>query len=361
MIPASLPKFLRMLGRAVVLLAVLAVVGVPLAYAQEGTTTDVATTDVTTTEATTTDGTTTDGATTAEEPPPAPPLIADGVTIAGVPVGGMTADEAKTALRAFFSRPFTFTLRARTRQTSPYWVGAGAHIGVAVTNALAAGPSEAVGLPVSVDHVSLRAFVERLRRAWFRPAVDSTVRLRKLRPFVTKSHRGYVVRRRETRLLVRGAIRANERGPLSVPHRVLRPSVTRRNFGPVIVVRRGSHRLYFYRSMPFRRLFAVAVGMPEYPTPLGRFYIAVKQRNPWWYPPDSSWAAGAGPIPPGPGNPLGTRWMGLSAWGVGIHGTPDAASIGYSASHGCIRMYVPDAEWLFDRVRIGTPVFIVAA
>jgi lipoprotein-anchoring transpeptidase ErfK/SrfK len=53
--------------------------------------------------------------------------------------------------------------------------------------------------------------------------------------------------------------------------------------------------------------------------------------------------------------------MGLSAPGVGIHGTPSPGSIGYSVSHGCIRMLIPDAEWLFNRVRIGTPVFIVAA
>ena len=53
--------------------------------------------------------------------------------------------------------------------------------------------------------------------------------------------------------------------------------------------------------------------------------------------------------------------MGISAPGVGIHGTPDAASIGYSASHGCVRMRIPEAEWLFERVWIGTPVFIVAA
>jgi lipoprotein-anchoring transpeptidase ErfK/SrfK len=86
------------------------------------------------------------------------------------------------------------------------------------------------------------------------------------------------------------------------------------------------------------------------------------QRDPWWIPPpNSAWAAGEKPIPPGPGNPLGTRWMGLSAPAVGIHGTPDAASIGYSASHGCIRMRVPDAEWLFEHVRVGTPVAIVDA
>jgi lipoprotein-anchoring transpeptidase ErfK/SrfK len=53
--------------------------------------------------------------------------------------------------------------------------------------------------------------------------------------------------------------------------------------------------------------------------------------------------------------------MGLSASGVGIHGTPNDGSIGYSLSHGCIRMHIPDAEWLFNRVQIGTPVYIVAA
>ena len=90
--------------------------------------------------------------------------------------------------------------------------------------------------------------------------------------------------------------------------------------------------------------------------------IVVKQTNPWWFPPtQDSWAAGAKPVPPGPGNPLGTRWMGLSAPGVGIHGTSEPWSIGHSESHGCIRMQIAAAEWLFNRVRIGTPVFIVPA
>jgi L,D-transpeptidase ErfK/SrfK len=101
--------------------------------------------------------------------------------------------------------------------------------------------------------------------------------------------------------------------------------------------------------------------MERYPTPLGRFRIVVKWKNPWWYPPDSDWAEGKEPIPPGPGNPLGTRWMGISAPGVGIHGTPDAASLGYSLSHGCIRMAISEAEWLFTRIDVGTTVFIVRA
>ena len=102
-----------------------------------------------------------------------------------------------------------------------------------------------------------------------------------------------------------------------------------------------------------------ATGQPAYPTPAGRFQIVVKWVNPWWYPPASPWAAGESPTPPGPGNPLVTRWMGLSAPGVGIHGTPQPQSIGYSLSHGCIRMLIPQAEWLFDHVTVGTTVFIV--
>jgi lipoprotein-anchoring transpeptidase ErfK/SrfK len=152
--------------------------------------------------------------------------------------------------------------------------------------------------------------------------------------------------------------------PVELPVRTVRPEVTNRKVGPAIVVARSSNRLTLYRpggpkSMRVWRKFRVATGQAIYPTPLGSFTIATKQLNPWWYPPDSPWAAGASPIPPGPGNPLGTRWMGLSDPLVGIHGTPDSASIGYSASHGCIRMLVSDAEWLYERVREGTPVYIL--
>jgi lipoprotein-anchoring transpeptidase ErfK/SrfK len=140
------------------------------------------------------------------------------------------------------------------------------------------------------------------------------------------------------------------------------PEVTRANYGKVIVIGRDSHRLRLYDGRRLVQEFGVATGQTAYPTPLGIFSIVTMQRDPWWIPPpNAEWARGAKPIPPGPGNPLGTRWMGLSAAAVGIHGTPDAASIGYSASHGCIRMRIPDATWLFDHVVVGTPVAIVSA
>jgi lipoprotein-anchoring transpeptidase ErfK/SrfK len=276
----------------------------------------------------------------------------------------LTAEEAKAAVHAFAARPFT--LRFPTRgswEATPWQVGARSHIGIAVSTALAAPAGTGVPLTVSIGLDRLRRFVDKLNTTLYRAPRDARVHLRHLRPRLTRAHPGYDVVELPTRTLIKEAIKANERGPITVRYRTIAPAVTRGNFKPVIVIRRGSHRLYLYKGahMRHRATFGVAVGQPIYPTPLGKWTVVTMQRNPWWYPPDSSWAAGASPIPPGPGNPLGTRWMGLSASGVGIHGTPDAASIGYSASHGCIRMRIPDAEWLFERVEVGSTVFIVRA
>jgi lipoprotein-anchoring transpeptidase ErfK/SrfK len=133
--------------------------------------------------------------------------------------------------------------------------------------------------------------------------------------------------------------------------------------GVTVVVRLSENRLYLYDGFDLEKTYPVATAMPGFTTPVGTWQIVNKVENPTWVnPAPTGWGAGEpATIPPGPGNPLGTRWMGLDAAGVGMHGTPDAASIGYSASHGCIRMRIPDAEWLFGHVRIGTPVFIVSA
>jgi lipoprotein-anchoring transpeptidase ErfK/SrfK len=125
-------------------------------------------------------------------------------------------------------------------------------------------------------------------------------------------------------------------------------------------VDRGTNTLRLYNGPKLVRTFRVATGQSIYPTPAGIWHIVDKQRDPWWYPPTyDEWAKGLKPVPPGPSNPLGTRWMGLNAPGVGIHGTDAPASIGYSASHGCVRMQVPEAEWLFEHVRVGTTVVIL--
>ena len=125
-----------------------------------------------------------------------------------------------------------------------------------------------------------------------------------------------------------------------------------------IIVDIGDLHLYLYRNDKLVKSYPVATGQPAYPTPTGTYSVVNMQMNPTWLPPNSDWAKDAKPIPPGATNPLGTRWIGTSATGVGIHGTPDDASIGSYASHGCIRMHIPDVEDLYARVVIGMPVII---
>jgi lipoprotein-anchoring transpeptidase ErfK/SrfK len=291
--------------------------------------------------------------------PYSPARIVEGVTIGDTQVGGMTAEQATTAVHADFRRPIPVGLPARPFYVSPGSTGGVALIAPAVQQAFAAQPGEHIRLQVLVDRPRLAAASARFADRLTRPAVDAKVRLRGLRPVVSRERFGVEVEAGPLARALRKALRTGSREPVEVSHSTLVPKVMAKDLRTVVVIQRSENRLLLYEGDRKPRKLGVATGQPIYPTPLGQFTIVDKQLNPWWYPPDSPWAAGATPIPPGPGNPLGTRWMGLSSPGVGIHGTPDAASIGYSASHGCIRMRIPEAEWLYERVSIGTPVFIV--
>jgi L,D-transpeptidase ErfK/SrfK len=124
-----------------------------------------------------------------------------------------------------------------------------------------------------------------------------------------------------------------------------------------LVLNLAERGVYLFRHGAFEKFYPVAVGMPGWYTPRGNFKIATRTKNPVWLPP--AWA-GLGEIAvlPGPHNPLGDRWMGLSVHGVGMHATNMPRSIGSAASHGCIRMYPEGARDLFDRVRVGMPIRI---
>jgi lipoprotein-anchoring transpeptidase ErfK/SrfK len=314
------------------------------------------------------DTTTTTTTTPAPAPPPKRARIAPGVTISGIHVGGLSFGPAYSAVSVEFRSALEVRLGSRFLTVSPWQLGAKPFIGPAVIRALKARPGTAVKMVVAVKRQKVAAYVDSLRKRFDRKAADAHVFLRALRPVVATEVVGNTIRRDDsiTKLVV--ALQRNRRAPVELPSKTIEPTVKAASFGPMIVIRRDSKWLYLYRNVAsggpvaFWRRFQVATGQAIYPTPLGAFDIVDMQRNPWWYPPpDAEWAKGAQPIPPGPGNPLGTRWMGLSAPGVGIHGTPDPASLGYSASHGCIRMFIPSAEWLFNHVQLGTPVFIVAA
>jgi lipoprotein-anchoring transpeptidase ErfK/SrfK len=290
-----------------------------------------------------------------------PATIPAGVTIAGIDVGGLTPEVAAATVQQEFQAPLELQLGTTRVLVTPDVLGATPVIDKAIERALVAAPYSTVTLGVALTPGAIADFVTKLAQRFDRPAVDSRLTLRNLRPWLSKEHAGRELDQRQSIRDIATALGGGSRDALRLRLTTVRPKVTRRNFGPVLVIRRNSNRLFFYTGTKYRRFFAVATGQHQYPTPLGRFTIVVKWRNPWWYPPDSPWAQGQKPIPPGPDNPLGTRWMGLSAPGVGIHGTPSDASIGYSVSHGCIRMHIPQAEWLFNHVEIGTTVFIVAA
>jgi lipoprotein-anchoring transpeptidase ErfK/SrfK len=213
-----------------------------------------------------------------------------------------------------------------------------------------------------VDTQEVRRFVGDLDKRVSVAATDAELSgLKALRPQFTKERTGVQVLRRLTAQRIVRALQTPQIRRIRVAVRILQPARTVAHFGPLVVIRRGANQLRYYQGARLVRLFGVATGQAIYPTPTGTFSVVDMQKNPWWLPPDSAWAKGEKPIPPGPGNPLGTRWMGLSAPGVGMHGTPDDTSIGYSASHGCIRMHIPDAEWLFQHVKLGTPVVITDA
>jgi lipoprotein-anchoring transpeptidase ErfK/SrfK len=287
--------------------------------------------------------------------------IAKGVTIDGVRVGGLTSEPARTRLRAAFELPLRFAFRGEQWTARPSRFGANADVEEALTRAIAARPGQHLELGASGSRKQIRSYVRYLDRRFSRKPVDAEVHgvTSTLRPLVTPAKPGLRVDRRTMEAGISNALRFGLREPIQLATKAVPPKVTPATIGPVIVISRGANRLWLYEGTSLVRSFGVATGRAQYPTPSGQFALVDLQRNPWWRPPASDWAKGLKPVPPGPGNPLGTRWMGTSFPGVGIHGTPDAASIGYSASHGCIRMQIPDAEWLFEHVRYGTPVVIV--
>jgi lipoprotein-anchoring transpeptidase ErfK/SrfK len=290
-----------------------------------------------------------------------PAIVPDGVVLAGVAVGGLAPDVAAQAVTAAFDRPVTLRFERTKIQVSPSLLGVSVPVESAIAKAMTVQPNTVLTLRATVNTLLVRSFIAKIADRFDRKAVSSKLLLRNSKPFVTDAVVGRTIYQGVAVRDLSDALAHGTRSAIVLRAKLTKPQVTPSTIGPVIVIKRASNELTLYNGMKFVRRFGVATGQAVYPTPLGKFQIVVKWKNPWWYPPASPWAKGEKPVPPGPGNPLGTRWMGLSAPGVGIHGTPQDGSIGYSLSHGCIRMHIPQAEWLFDHVDVGTPVYIVSS
>ena len=211
----------------------------------------------------------------------------------------------------------------------------------------------------AVDRV-VRALQRRIdrrpRNATVVPSFDRLL-VRKARPGVS------VAVARLRRDLERALISPRARRLLEVPIRHRRPRVTlaalRRRYPSFITSDRSAFRLRVYSHLRLVRSYQIAVGRVGLQTPAGLYHIQNKVVNPSWLVPFSSWTGSlAGRlIPPGPDDPLKARWLGIFN-GAGIHGTDETWSIGHAVSHGCVRMTIPDVIDLYNRVRVGTTVYI---
>ena len=141
----------------------------------------------------------------------------------------------------------------------------------------------------------------------------------------------------------------------------MKPKVTESSFKKAIIVSLPECKIRYYEGTKLVKTYRCAPGRPAFPTPQGDFVVDTKLHNAPWINPGSAWAAGMpASIPPGPSNPMGVHKIGINYSGVFMHGIPsyEYSSIGTHASHGCMRMMPSDVADLFNRVKIGMPVYI---
>jgi lipoprotein-anchoring transpeptidase ErfK/SrfK len=207
--------------------------------------------------------------------------------------------------------------------------------------------------------------LDKIRRAIDRRPVDATAKLDGSGIHTTDSRVGLAVQASTLHRRIRRAIVSTTADRTFIAHtRKLPPKVTTKDLasrlGTAIIVNRGAFRLTLYKHLKPVKTYPIAVGQIGLETPAGLYHIQNKAVNPAWNVPNSPWAGSlAGSVIPGgaPNNPLKARWMGIFD-GAGIHGTDETGSIGSAASHGCIRMRIPDVIELYDKVPVGAPVYI---
>jgi len=303
-----------------------------------------------------------------------------GVSVEGIYIGSMSREEAIETLRAeldleTLNSDMVLEFDGHTWPLPLYEIDAYVDIEETVDKAMKAGRDipfyerwanraifrgldRDVDLIMHYDHQKLDSFISTLESIINREAINAEIKLEGRELVYQRSQEGWTLDAELARASIVSTLPTEER-TAELQIEVTPPDVSDDQVGKVITVDKTNHRLTLYSNMEIEKQYPVAVGMAAWPTPSGTYKVTVKQRNPTWVNPGTSWATTMPPyIPAGPGNPLGTRAIGTSASGVFIHGTYSSWSIGTSASHGCIRMYIKDSEDLFERVSVGIPVLI---
>ncbi|HET7566438.1 MAG TPA: L,D-transpeptidase/peptidoglycan binding protein [Gaiellaceae bacterium] len=311
-------------------------------------------------------------------------VIAAGVTVAGVPVGGLHADAAAAAVRRQVAAPLERPLRlvagdwslTLDRRTLGVRVDVGPMVGAAVTASRSGGIDDRVlralqgsrlvldvPLRASVSDEAVDGVVAAVSHQLGRPARSARVVPTATRLRIVPSRDGRAVDADAFRTALRAALLDPEAASLTVPTHVVRPKVPTaalgRRYPSFLLVDREHFKLRLYRHLKLVRTYSVAVGMQGLETPAGLYHINDREVDPPWHVPQSAWAGSlAGrTIPPGPSDPIKARWLGFYD-GAGIHGTDETYSIGHAASHGCVRMAIPDVISLYPLVPLGTPIYV---
>ena len=315
--------------------------------------------------------------------------IAEGVRVEGIDVGGLTREQAMARvfkrLRAQSQRPVRVRVGDDRFALSAHSAGVTLGLDEAVRRAYEEGRGGNVvergwrtltggsvdhdePAKVTVDRDRIRAFVAKLHDNVSRAPANAELELNVEQVSVSEARPGRRLADRES--LVERVTEAllDPRGDRTFRARteVIEPDVTAEEIWEsnptVVTVSRAGKTARLFKRGKLVRSYRVAVGEPKYPTPMGRFSVQAMQVNPAWNVPQSDWAGklAGKTIPSGdPRNPLKARWIGFNG-SVGFHGTASVSSLGTAASHGCVRMSVPDVIDLYESVQVGTPVLVGA-
>ena len=309
--------------------------------------------------------------------------VANGIRIAGVQVGGLDAEDARQKLRTKLQVPLEkpivvehgkkrFTLSAEDAAVK---ADVGGMVDQAVTASrggnilgralrdLTGGEEPArIDPRVSYSKPAVAKFLARVEKAVDRPTRDARLNFPSLTQVKEKD--GVKVDEAGLARNVRAALTSPDDRTADVPTGTTKAKVTREEladkYPALLIVDRGAFQLRFYQRLKLKKSYRIAVGQVGLETPAGLYNIQNKGVNVPWSVPNSPWAGSlAGRVIPGgvPENPLKARWMGIFD-GAGIHGTDQVGSLGTAASHGCVRMAIPDVIELYDKVDVGAPVYI---
>jgi hypothetical protein len=311
--------------------------------------------------------------------------IAEGVRVGSVDVGGLTEEEARERVRQELleplQRPIVVRYEDRRWKLTADEAGIRADVDGMVRRAVevsaqgnpiqrawreATGGSvdERVPASVSYDAEAIRALVDRIAEEVDREPKNAELTYSGTSIGEVEGQEGVELKAKLLERQIERAIDHPSRPRrIEARTRVVEPEITAEELAEqypvVITVDRQSFKLRLWKNLELAKTYDIAVGKVGMDTPAGLYHIQNKAVNPSWHVPNSEWAGElAGQvIPPGPDNPIKARWMGIYD-GAGIHGTDAVDSIGSAASHGCIRMRIPDVEELYDQVPVGAPIYI---